>query len=456
MKTAKFFICKQPVSDCFVFISPGSCREVCSVSRSGVKMRAFTLSALLLTWAALASAAPTDNTEAPTEPAGPEECTQGVNCLLPDCLCGSVYHPGDLDLSEVPQFVVLSFDDAVTVSNFPFYEGFKNLLNPNGCRITMTFFASHAYTNYSLVNELHRLGHEIALHSVTHKSDVQNYWRPANKSVWVSEMSDLRKIIVHNAKIPEEDIKGWRAPFLEVGGDEMYSAMEELGLEYDCSWPTLKYTNWYGSKPYGALWPYTLDYPSIQDCQLGRCPESSYKGLWVAPMVDLNDNVGEACAMLDTCRSMDDELLNNADAIEYFLKRNFDLNYKKNRAPFGLYAHHAWFYENEIDGSTARMDGYLRFLQYLATKPDVYVVSMNRVLEWMKNPVPVTQLDSAAAFSCNVFDPETDCPDVNNYQFDASHNLPDSISTMTMASCAKPMPKYYPWLHNPYGNETIA
>lgn len=60
--------------------------------------------------------------------------------------------------------------------------------------------------------------------------------------------------------------QGWRAPFLEVGGDEMYSAMEELGLEYDCSWPTLKYTNWYGSKPYGALWPYTLDYPSIQVC----------------------------------------------------------------------------------------------------------------------------------------------------------------------------------------------
>lgn len=63
MKTVKFFICKQPVSDCFVFISSGSCREVCSVSQSGVKMRAFTLSALVLTWAALASAAPTDNTE---------------------------------------------------------------------------------------------------------------------------------------------------------------------------------------------------------------------------------------------------------------------------------------------------------------------------------------------------------------------------------------------------------
>ncbi|XP_042887457.1 chitin deacetylase 7-like isoform X3 [Penaeus japonicus] len=419
-------------------------------------MKTFSLSVLLLvgTWGALALAASTQVPEATTE-AGPEECIQGENQNSPDCLCGSVHNPGNFELSQVPQFVVLSFDDAVTVSNFPFYEEFKNLLNPNNCRITMTFFVSHTYTNY-IINELHRLGHEIALHSVSHKSDVQNYWRPANKSVWVSEMSDLKKIIVQNANIPEEDIKGWRAPFLEVGGDEMFSALHDLGLQYDCSWPTLKYTNWYGSKPLGALWPYTLDYPSIQDCQLGRCPADTYKGLWVAPMIDLNDNLGEACAMLDTCRSIDDELLNNADAIEYFLKRNFDLNYRGNRAPFGLYAHHAWFYENVIGETTARKDGYLKFLQYLATKPDVYVVSMNRVLEWMKNPVPVSQLNSQEAFQCPSFDPASTCPDKNNYEFDKTNNLPENLDSVRMGSCHRPKPAYFPWLHNPYGNETIA
>lgn len=74
---------------------------------------------------------------------------------------------GGLDLADVPQFVMLTFDDAVTALNSDFYLGFKDMKNPNQCRITMTFFLSHLYTDYTMVNELHRLGHEIALHSVT-------------------------------------------------------------------------------------------------------------------------------------------------------------------------------------------------------------------------------------------------------------------------------------------------
>ena len=43
--------------------------------------------------------------------------------------------------------------------------------------------------------------------SCRHKSDVSDYWRPANESVWMDEMEDLRKMIVKNANIPEKDLK---------------------------------------------------------------------------------------------------------------------------------------------------------------------------------------------------------------------------------------------------------
>ncbi|XP_069185002.1 chitin deacetylase 7 isoform X1 [Procambarus clarkii] len=388
-------------------------------------------------------------------PAADEECQQDVNCFLPNCLCASTKPPGGLSLEEVPQFVVLSYDDAITTTNFDFYLDFKDFVNPNECRISMTFFVSHLYCDYSKVNELHRLGHEIALHSVTHKSDVENYWRKANQSVWEHEMDDLRKMIVRNALIPVEDIKGWRAPFLEVGGDEMFSAVRDLNLLYDCSWPTLKYTNWYGDRPEGAIWPYTLDFPSIQDCQVGRCPTERFNGTWVLPMVDLKDNTGEGCAMLDICRSVDDELLTSADAVENFLRRNFNLNYYTNKAPFGLYAHHAWFYENQIDNTEARKDGYTRFLQWLSEKDDVYVVSLDRMLAWVRNPVPLSEAGTSDALSCTGYDPDSNCLDPIIFDFFQEDNLPTTETMIRMGTCTRPQPDYYPWIYNPYGDQDI-
>ena len=90
------------------------------------------------------------------------------NCFLPDCQCFTTKNPADLSSGgKLPQIVVISFDDAVTVSNFDFYNYISQFSNPNSCPISMTFFVSHQYNDYSLVNDLHRRGHEIAVHSVT-------------------------------------------------------------------------------------------------------------------------------------------------------------------------------------------------------------------------------------------------------------------------------------------------
>lgn len=67
----------------------------------------------------------------------------------------------------VPQMITLTFDDAINNNNMDLYQLiFDGRQNPNQCNIKATFFVSHKYTNYSAVQEMHRLGHEIAVHSI--------------------------------------------------------------------------------------------------------------------------------------------------------------------------------------------------------------------------------------------------------------------------------------------------
>lgn len=65
--------------------------------------------------------------------AGP--CDPSV-CVLPDCYCGGEAVPGGLRREDIPQFVLLTFDDAVNGLNQKFFQDlFKNRFNPNGCPI---------------------------------------------------------------------------------------------------------------------------------------------------------------------------------------------------------------------------------------------------------------------------------------------------------------------------------
>merc|ERR1711990_855585 len=65
--------------------------------------------------------------------------------------------------------VTITFDDAINNNNIDLYDEIFNRQrrNPNGCDIKATFFVSHKYTNYSAVQNMHRMGHEIAAHSIT-------------------------------------------------------------------------------------------------------------------------------------------------------------------------------------------------------------------------------------------------------------------------------------------------
>lgn len=76
---------------------------------------------------------------------------------------------GNLPGEEVPQIVLLTFDDAINDLNKGLYQDIfeKGHTNPNGCPITATFYVSHEWTDYSQVQNLYAEGHEMASHSIS-------------------------------------------------------------------------------------------------------------------------------------------------------------------------------------------------------------------------------------------------------------------------------------------------
>lgn len=76
---------------------------------------------------------------------------------------------GDLPVEQIPQIVLMTFDDSVNDLNKQLYIDLfeKGRVNPNGCPITATFYVSHEWTDYSQVQNLYADGHEMASHTIS-------------------------------------------------------------------------------------------------------------------------------------------------------------------------------------------------------------------------------------------------------------------------------------------------
>ena len=261
------------------------------------------------------------------------------NCVLPDCFCAGRTGPSVVETSQIPQMVFLTFDDAVNKDNYKIY---KQLLqhdrtNPNGCPVAATFYVSHEWTDYKLVDLLARGGHEIASHSITHKEPI-SWWSTASYRQLVREMGGQRSNIAVKTVLPYSRVKGARMPFLELGSNEMFAALKDSGFTYDSSCM---------SGPYSAAdwrtpsWPYTLDFgPSLEFCDSALRPIGNFSGLWEVPLNRWLGLDGQACAMVDGCTSQ--TLSNSKHVLTYFVK-NFERYYRKSRAPLGYtYTQGGW------------------------------------------------------------------------------------------------------------------
>lgn len=54
-----------------------------------------------------------------------------------------------------------------------------------------------------------------------------------------------------------------------------------------------------------VLWPFTLDYGYTLVCNIARCPQDKYPGMWILPVVVLMDyREQKPCAYVDDCANM--------------------------------------------------------------------------------------------------------------------------------------------------------
>ena len=187
-------------------------------------------------------------------------------CKLPDCFCSGTEIPGNLSLSSIPQIVFVTTDAAINAEDFFDYEKLfdGSLKNPNGCNISGTFFVSHEYTNYCEVQDLYSQRHEIADNSISRRLPIL-WWANATEEEQNEEIAGMKEILRKWGNVKAEDVKGYRAPYIQVGGNTEFKVLKDLGFMYESSMPT----QWFIDPP---LWPYTLDYRSTQDCEIYPCP----------------------------------------------------------------------------------------------------------------------------------------------------------------------------------------
>lgn len=351
----------------------------------------------------LLMAATTQGPEANCSP-NPDVCDPAT-CVAPNCHCSGI-ESDVADNSQRPQIVYLTYDDAFSAAaETDFYKTLFDgtYTNPDGCPIRATHYLTAQYTDFTLVNKYWQMGHEMASHSITHRSN-QDYWKGLNKTGWILEIDGMRRMITQFADIPIEEIIGFRAPFLQIGGNEMFSALVEKNFLYDCSMPS----RLYGYVDLGnGLYPYTLDYDTVQDCEIKPCPTCSFPGFWVQPMLDLEDrwfdadpsnpDTGMPCSMLDSCIIMDDPP--TSDHVYEMLMKNFNRVYGGNRAPFGLYMHAAWFFGTNV----WHYEGYKKFVAEITTKPNVWIVPVREGIEYMRTASGMTNDDLLAMGNDSVF-----------------------------------------------------
>lgn len=242
-----------------------------------------------------------------------------------------------------------------------------------------------------MLHDLYRRGHEVALNSISVNTS-QDYWKSLNATGWRNELLDQREQMNVFARIPSSEIKGVRAPQLICGGDEMYEALRQARIQYDSSMPTEKFR-------VSGLWPYTNDYQSTQDCVIphAKCPTEQHAGFWTVPMISYEGSDGEPCSMADQCTPVpmkEDDTYN-------LLMNNFQTHYTNHRAPFGVFVRHGWVNGTANPGDDQiwqRRLGYIRFLDYLDSLNDVYIVSIARGLQWVQTPKALSEVANFSHF----------------------------------------------------------
>lgn len=349
-------------------------------------------------------------------------------------------------VQESPLFVTMGFDDNGCSGHLNKNERegvlwasefFASLRNPPGSGNTATFdgtngtcsfYCASKYIRNQFIEPIdlvkkswcdaYELGHEIGNHTRQHLRGAD-----FEREDWIEEIvacsKDLMELL-NTLKIEKKygeirNIVGFRAPFLQVNS-HTFQALRNLGFSYDCSievgGPGEDGTNY--------RWPYLIPYSASHTSdvnQVNRSETNFTHSLWEIPnyrFICPNDQVCEQYGIESGLRKRLQERHGNVDietstitgfdynclvlfkmtASEWLatLKYSLDLRIQGNRAPFTIGAHAAVYsraFECPNISAPERRWVVESFFHYAITKPMVRVVSADKILNWMKNPVSI-------------------------------------------------------------------
>ncbi|KAG2200221.1 hypothetical protein INT47_009859, partial [Mucor saturninus] len=302
-------------------------------------------------------------------------CDPQVCKLANGCLCASKNPPNGLSQADTPQFVTVTFDDSIQPQLYKTAKRMLNVTNPNGCPGRGTWYVSMQYTDFSLVQQWYSSGNEIADHTFTHVGT------PSDQ-----EITSCREMLNTYGGVPNGKIQGFRAPFLNYT-KETLNRLSKLGFLYDSSASALQDD---------AYWPYTLDYGMANDCWTGICGagQSKIPGLWEIPMYAVLDNTSAP-------QLMDVYIAGQPKDVEDWSLKTFNKHYTGGRQPFGIYVHptHLTGYPGLPDPAP-KLDGLVSLIKKLSDMPDVWFVTNQQLLQWMKNPVKASELGKQDYMRC--------------------------------------------------------
>jgi len=206
-------------------------------------------------------------------------------------------------------------------------------------------------------------------------------------------------------------LKGFRSPHLQIDKYRHLEIIRNFNFHYDSS---LLFKRSSGNSP---LWPFTFNYKfDTQSCI--NCADQdvakSIDALWEFPLHEwVHPNATVACRTLS-----DSSCLPNhhptVNILYEHLIHNFNLHYATNRAPFIIELDLLWLQ----DKKQQRLEAIVRFIERLLTFDDIYFVSIEQALEWLKYPRPLEATKEFWAFS--------NCDDIH-YEYDIECSDDDQI-----------------------------
>ena len=260
--------------------------------------------------------------------------------------------------------------------------------NPDGCPIRITLFIVSQDADPCTVHRMYSKGHEIALSGINFTSRVDSW----SKDDWNASIKAQQLLIINASNVQQLDIAGMRSQRFFPGSNEQFEMLNENHFVYDSSLlidpksPQLKGTNY--------IWPFLMTKESLDriSCQ-GGCPNKTFQGLWEVPVNQLFDTktINLKCTFLDECLSHCQNGNNVSDLLDVHLQ--YVLN--GHRAPL-----HINLRPLTLDSPIA-VDGIRKFLDRVRQKKDVWIVTMNQLISWVKVPTPNSFLVPKHFWQCS-------------------------------------------------------